>query len=67
MSEEQDQQTPNVEDQFREFLADNRIDVSALAGTKEEARLLTEAKDQRTLGIIKAVSTAKPASHTYPA
>jgi hypothetical protein len=49
-------ETPNVEDQFRQFLADNRIDVSALAGTKEEARLLSEAKDQRTLAILKAVS-----------
>ena len=26
----------NIEDQFKQFLADNKIDVSALKGTKEE-------------------------------
>ena len=47
----------NIEDQFKQFLADNKIDVSALQGTKEENTLLTDAKDQRTIGILKAVST----------
>ncbi len=47
----------NIEDQFAKFLADNKIDISALEGTKEKQKLLTEAKDQRNLAIIRAVST----------
>ena len=47
----------NIEDQFAKFLADNKIDISALEGTKEKDKLLTEAKDQRNLAIIRAVST----------
>jgi hypothetical protein len=46
----------NIEDQFKQFLADNKIDTSALSGTKDEGKLLKDAKDQRTLGILKAVS-----------
>jgi hypothetical protein len=46
----------NIEDQFAKFLADNKIDISGLDGTKDKERLLTEAKDQRNLAIIKAVS-----------
>ena len=57
MSEDHQEETSsNVEDQFRQFLAEYKIDISSLAGTKEEDRLLTDAKDQRTLGILKAVS-----------
>ena len=44
-----------VEEHFKKFLADNKIDMSALEGTKDKDRLLNEAKDQRTLGILKAV------------
>ena len=54
MSEEE--ATNNVEEQFQKFLADNKIDTSALAGTKEGSRLLSKAKDQRTVAILKAVS-----------
>ena len=46
----------NVEDQFKQFLADNKIDVSALKGTKEEQRFFKEVEDQRVVGITKAVS-----------
>ena len=44
-----------VEEHFKKFLADNKIDFSALEGTKDKDRLMQEAKDQRTLGILKAV------------
>ena len=44
-----------VEEHFKKFLADNKIDLSALEGTKDKDRLIQEAKDQRTLGILKAV------------
>ena len=47
----------SVEDQFKKFLADNKIDVSALSGTKEEARLYKDVEEQRALGIVKAVSS----------
>ena len=47
----------NIQDQFAKFLADNKIDISALEGTKEKEKLLTEAKDQRNLAILRAVST----------
>ena len=43
----------NIEDQFKKFLTDNKIDVSALQGTKEQDRLMSNAKDQRTMGILK--------------
>ena len=46
----------NIEDQFSKFLADNKIDISALEGTKEKSKLLAEAKEQRNLAIAKAVS-----------
>ncbi len=46
----------NTEDQFKKFLADNRIDISALKGTPEEKRFIGEAKDQRNVAIAKAVS-----------
>ena len=46
----------NIEDQFQKFLADNKIDISALQGTKEKDKLLRDAKDQRNLAIVKAVS-----------
>ncbi len=46
----------NIEDQFKQFLADNKIDVSALKGTKEEARFFKDVEDQRSIGILKAVS-----------
>ena len=45
----------SVEDQFKKFLADNKIDVSALSGTKEEGRFYKDVEDQRALGIVKAV------------
>ena len=54
---EDDSQQDNFEDQFKAFLAQNKIDTSALAGTKEEGRLLRNAEDQRTVSILKAVST----------
>ena len=47
----------NIEDQFEKFLSENKIDISALEGTKEKEKLIAEAKEQRNLGIIKAVST----------
>ena len=47
----------SVEDQFKRFLADNKIDVSALSGTKEEARFYKDVEEQRALGIVKAVSS----------
>ena len=56
MSEE-DSQQDNFEDQFKAFLAQNKIDTSGLAGTKEEGRLLRSAEDQRTVSILKAVNT----------
>ena len=46
----------NVEEQFQKFLADNKIDTSALAGTKEADRLAKTAKDQRVISILRAVS-----------
>ena len=46
----------SVQDQFKQFLADNKIDVSALAGTKEEERFYKDVENQRALGIVKAVS-----------
>ena len=46
----------SVEDQFKQFLADNKIDVSALKGTKEEERFFKDVENQRALGIVKAVS-----------
>ena len=46
----------SVQDEFKQFLADNKIDVSALAGTKEEERFYKNVEDQRALGIVKAVS-----------
>ena len=46
----------NIEDQFKKFLEENRIDVSALKGTKEEKRFFNDVKDQRSLGIVKSVS-----------
>ena len=51
----------NIEDQFAKFLAYNKIDISALEGTKEKNNLFRDAKDQRNLAIIKAVS-----SEIYP-
>ena len=45
-----------IEVQFKQFLADNKIDVSALKGTKEEHSLAKNAKEQRALAILKAVS-----------
>ena len=51
-----------VEEQFKKFLADNKIDLSALEGTKDKDRLMQEAKDQRTLGILKAVRNKKKLS-----
>ena len=50
----------NIEDEFKRFLADNKIDTSALKGTKQENGMLTDAKDQRTIAILKAVSTPAP-------
>jgi hypothetical protein len=41
---------------LKQFLADNKIDVSALAGTKEEERFFKDVENQRALGIVKAVS-----------
>ncbi len=35
----------SVEDQFKRFLADNKIDVSALSGTKEEARFYKDVEE----------------------
>ena len=56
MSEEDSQQdTSNFEDQFKSFLAQNKIDTTSLAGTKEESRLIRNAEDQRTIAILKAV------------
>ena len=55
MSEDQ---SDNVEEQFQKFLADNKIDTSALAGTKEGDRLVKDAKTQRNISILKAVSIA---------
>ena len=49
----------NIEDQFAKFLAENKIDISALEGTKEKDKLLIEAKEQRNLAIAKAVSRKK--------
>ena len=46
-----------IEDQFKKFLDDNKIDVSALEGTKAKDQLFNDAKEQRTLGILKAVNT----------
>lgn len=46
----------SIEDQFRQFLADNKIDVSALSGTKEEERFFKDVENKRALGIVKAVS-----------
>ena len=46
----------SVQDEFKQFLADNKIDISALAGTKEEERFYKNVEDQRALGIVKAVS-----------
>ena len=46
----------SVEDQFKQFLAENKIDVSALKGTKEEERFFKDVENQRSLGIVKAVS-----------
>ena len=54
-----EQENNNIDDQFKKFLADNKIDISALQGTKDQDRLLSEAKDQRTMGIIKQVSKQK--------
>ena len=48
----------SVEDQFKQFLAENKIDVSALKGTKEEERFFKDVENQRSLGIVKAVSIA---------
>ncbi len=49
----------NIEDQFAQFLADNKIDTSALKGTKEHDRFVQNAKEQRVLGILKQVSMAR--------
>ena len=46
----------NIEDQFTKFLSENKIDISGLEGTQEKAKLLAEAKHQRNLAIVKAVS-----------
>ncbi len=42
MSEDNNQQD-NFEDQFKQFLADNKIDTSALSGTKLEGKLVRDA------------------------
>ena len=47
----------NIEDQFAKFLSENKIDISGLEGTKEKEKLLAEAKAQRNLAIVKAVSS----------
>ena len=47
----------NIEEQFAQFLQQNKIDISGLEGTKEKEKLLAEAKDQRNLAIVKAVSS----------
>ena len=47
----------NIEEQFSKFLQENKIDISGLEGTKEKEKLLAEAKDQRNLAIVKAVSS----------
>ena len=47
----------NIEDQFTKFLAESKIDISGLEGTQEKAKLLADAKQQRNLAIVKAVST----------
>ena len=54
----EDSSSSSVEDQFKQFLADNRIDVSALKGTKEEERFFKDVENQRSLGIVKAVSVS---------
>ena len=46
----------SVQDEFKQFLAENKIDVSALAGTKEEDRFYKDVENQRAFGIVKAVS-----------
>ena len=57
----------SVEDQFKQFLAENKIDVSALKGTKEEERFFKDVENQRSLGIVKAVSivTKKAAYNSF--
>ena len=51
-----------IEDQFRQFLADNRIDTSALKGTADGDRLVRDVKDQRVISILKARLDSYPYS-----
>lgn len=46
----------NIDEQFAQFLRDNKIDVSALEGTKDKDRLLNP-KEQRNISILRAVIT----------
>lgn len=44
----------NIQDQFQEFLKENKIDTTSLL--KKDKETLFNAKDQRTLAILRAVS-----------
>ena len=54
MSEEGENQQDNIDQQFQQFLKDNKIDTSALEGTKDKQKLLNP-KEQRNLSILKTV------------
>ena len=54
MSEEGENQQDNIDQQFQQFLLDNKIDTSALEGTKDKQKLLNP-KEQRNLSILKTV------------
>lgn len=43
----------NIEEQFKQFLAENKIDISSLEGTKEKA--LFNPTEQRNISILRAV------------
>lgn len=44
----------NIDQEFKDFLANNKIDTTSLAGTKEEKNLFN-VQDQRVMGIVRAV------------
>lgn len=51
MSEGED----NTQEQFQQFLAENKIDFASLKDTSDQDQVLN-AKDKRALAILKAVS-----------
>jgi hypothetical protein len=66
MSEEKEVQQVegDVQEQFEQFLSQHKIDTSSLVGTKEGAQLLN-AKEQRAVAILKAVTTSPLFIHVY--